>query len=114
MKGFHAVLKDAGITITEAEMEMLDEQPSHTVRGAGARTANEEKQLKLGKKNLTVMAHLTMAFGTEALLNKIASVSTVDLPGGLAFQLVNLLKENFAPKDRMTVVERSRKMNAVT
>ena len=111
---FHAVLKDAGVTITEAEMEMLEEKPSLAVRCAGARTADKEKQFKLGKKKITAMAHLTMAFGTEALLKKIASVSTVESPGGLAFKLFEILKEKCAPKDRMAVVERSRKLNAVT
>ena len=57
------------------------------------------------------MAHLTMAFGSEALLNKIASVKTTDWPGGLAFRLVELIKEKCAPKDRMASVERTRKLN---
>ena len=59
------------------------------------------------------MAHLTMSFGTEALLNKILAVSTADWPGGLAFKLVELLKEKCAPNDRMAVVERTSKMNAI-
>ena len=113
VKGFHIVLKDAGITITENDLELLEVKQSLAVGGTGARTAVEEKQLKLGKKNLMAMAHLTMSFGTEALLNKIAAVSTTDWPGGLAFELVKLLKEKCAPNDRMAVVERTRKMNAI-
>ena len=113
VKGFHGVLSDSGITIEEEDIETLENKPSHGSGTTGARTADEEKQLKLGKKNLTAMAHLTMAFGTEALLNKISVVSSSDWPGGLAFQLVDLIKEKCAPKDRMAVVERTRKMNAV-
>ena len=110
VKGFHMVLSDASITITEADIEGLESKPSS---GTGAITADEKKQLKLAKKNLNAMAHLTMAFGTEALLNKISSASTADWPGGLAFKLVDLLKEKCAPKDRMAVVEQTRKMNLI-
>ena len=99
VKVFHGVLKDAGITITEADIETLEERPLLATGGTGARTSDEEKQLELGKKNLTAMAHLTMSFGTEALLNKISAVSTADWPGGLAFELVKLLKEKCAPND---------------
>ena len=113
VKGFHRVLKDAGITITEDDIETLEAKPSLGSGETGARTAEEEKQLKLARKNLTAMAHLTMSFGTEALLNKISAVSTADWPGGLAFKLVDLLKEKCAPRDRMAVVERTRKMNAI-
>ena len=105
VKGFHAVLKDAGITITEDDIETLEVQPLLATGGTGARTAAEEKQLKLAKKNLNAMVHLTMSFGSEALLNKITSVSDADWPGGMAFKLVNLLKEKCAPRDRMAAVE---------
>ena len=59
------------------------------------------------------MAHLTMAFGTEALLNKIASVSSADWPGGMAYKLIDVLKEKCAQKDRMAVVERTRKIYGI-
>ena len=76
VKGFHAVLVNAGITIDEADIEILEVKPSALAGGTGARTTDEERQLRLAKKNLLAMAHLTMAFGSEALLNKIASVCT--------------------------------------
>ena len=78
MKDFHGVLKDAGITITKADIEVLEAKPLLATGGTGARSADEEKQLRLAEKNLTTMAHLTMLFGTEAFLNKITPVSTVD------------------------------------
>jgi hypothetical protein len=53
--------------------------------------------MKLGKKNMLAMAHLTMAFGTEALLNKIASACTADWPGGLAHVLITQMKNKSAP-----------------
>ena len=73
VKGFNAVLKDAGMTIVEADIETLEARPKHGSGDTGARSTEEEKQMKLGKKNLVAMAHLTMAFGSEALLNKILS-----------------------------------------
>ena len=99
VKGFNSVLKDAGIMITESDVEDLEEKPKYGSGETDARTENEEKQLRLGKKNMLAMAHLTMAFGTEALLNKIASACTTDWPGGLAYVLIEQLKNKSAPQD---------------
>ena len=54
-----------------------------------------------------------MAFGSEGLLNKISSACTADWPGGLAWLMMDILKTRFAPNDRMTVVERTRKLNSL-
>ena len=54
-----------------------------------------------------------MLFRCEALLNKVASVSTREWPGELAFRIVTLLKEKFAPKDQMAGVERTRKLGKI-
>ena len=97
MKVFHNVLVNAAITINEADIETLEAKPLATTGGTGARTTVEEKQLRLGKRNLLTMTHLTMAFGSEALLNKIASVSTTDWPGVLVYRLIDVLKEKCAP-----------------
>ena len=78
VKGFNSVLKDAGITISESDVKVLEERPKHGSGETDARTQEEEKQLRLGKTNMLAMAHLTMAFGTEALLNKINSACTTD------------------------------------
>ena len=67
----------------------------------------------MAKRNLLAMAHLTMPFGSKALLNKISSASTSEWPGGLVFRLVVLLKEKCAPKDRMARVERTRKLGQI-
>ena len=113
VKGFHQVLTDARILINESEIEILEAKEKYGLSGTNIRTMYEEKQLKLAKKKLLAMAHLTMAFGSEALLNKIASASTREWPGGLAFRLVALIKEKCAPKDRMTGVERTRKLGKI-
>ena len=113
VKGFHQVLTDAGIAIDESDIEDLESKEKHGSSGTNVRTRDEEKQLKLAKKKLLAMAHLTMAFGSEALLNKIASASTREWPGGLAFRLVALIKEKCAPKDQMAGVERTRNLEQI-
>ena len=65
------MLKDAGITITKSDVKDLEEKPKYGYTVKGARTQGEEKQMKLCKKNMLAMAHLTMSFGTKALLNKL-------------------------------------------
>ena len=59
------------------------------------------------------MAHLTITFRSEGFLNKILSSCTADWPGRLAFKMTNTLKTRYALKDRMTIVERTRKLNKV-
>ena len=105
VKGFNEVLSDLGITITEGEIEALQLKPKHGSGGNGARKIDEEKQLKLGKKNLVAMAHLTMAFESEALLNNISSACSTDWPGGMAHVLITQIKNKCAPQDRMAVAE---------
>ena len=72
VKGFHQVLTDAGIAIDENEIEIYELKEKYGSSGSNVRTSDEEKQLRLAKKNLLAMAHLTMAFGTEAPANKIS------------------------------------------
>ena len=91
VKGFHQVLTDSGMTIEESEIENLEAKDKVGSGGGNARTNDEEKQLKMATKNLLAMAHLTMAFGSEALLNKIASACTNEWPGGLAYKLVDMI-----------------------
>ena len=85
VKDFHTVLKDAVITITKADVDTLDKKTKHGSSETGARSQNKENNLKLGKNNSLAMAHITMAFGSEGLLNDIASVDTTARLGGMAF-----------------------------
>ena len=57
--------------IHQLDVEDLEGKPKYGSGVTGARTQDEEKQMKLGKKNMLAMAHLTMSFGTKALLNKL-------------------------------------------
>ena len=93
VKGFHPVLRDSGLTISESEMEVLEIKTAPGSGGSNERTTDEEKQYRLGKKKILARAHLTMAFGSKGLLNKIALTCTTDWPGGKAHKLVSLLKE---------------------
>ena len=72
--------------------------------------ATEKKKAAAGKRNVLAMAHITMALGTEALLNKVQSVCDDDWPGGLAYKLIEKLREQYQPKDRVAAVEMKRKM----
>ena len=49
VKGFHIVLKDSGLTISETDMETLELKDKYGTGGSNDRSTNEEKQLKLGK-----------------------------------------------------------------
>ena len=104
VKGFVGVLVDSGITIKEDEVETLELKPKFGSGLSGTRNADEEKQYRLGKRNLLEMAHLTISFTSEGLLNKIASATTDECPGGLTYKLMDALKTRYAPKDRMIVV----------
>eukprot|EP00957_Ditylum_brightwellii_P095847 7302713-Ditylum_brightwellii.AAC.1 len=58
VKQFSAALTvHSDLPTSEEEMSALD-------------ATSRKKQLAAGKKNMVAMAHLTMALGTEALLNK--------------------------------------------
>ena len=113
VKGFHLVLKDAGLTISESEMEVLEMKTAPGSGGSNEQTTDEDKQFRLGKKNLLAMAHLTEVFGSKGFLKKIALACTTDWPGGEAHRLVSLLEEKCAPCNQMAAVEHTRKLNAV-
>ena len=103
VKGFSLALKDgADLPSNEEEIETLD--PSN---------AAAKKQILAGKRNMLAMSHITMALGTESLLNKVSTVCDDDWPGGLAYKLIKLLKEEYQPEDRVATVEMKRKMNKI-
>ena len=49
VKGFQIVLKDSGLTISEDDMDALELKEKYETGGSNDRSANKEKQLKLGK-----------------------------------------------------------------
>ena len=79
------MLVNAGITIFESDMETLELMPKYGSGTSGAQSAKEEKQYRLGNRNLMAMAHLTMAFSSEALINKIPTAKTSEWPGSLGY-----------------------------
>eukprot|EP00957_Ditylum_brightwellii_P124973 9526990-Ditylum_brightwellii.AAC.1 len=58
-----------------------------------------KKKIAADKRNDLAMAHLTVVLGTEALLEKINILCSDNWPGGLAYNLIELLKEEYQPKD---------------
>ena len=59
------------------------------------------------------LAHLTIAFNSDGLLNKIVSAKKADWPSRLAYKLMDVLKTRFSPKDRMSIVKRTPKLNSL-
>ena len=59
------------------------------------------------------MAHITMALETEMLLNKVNAVCNDEWPGGLSYKLMDLLNEEYQPKDRVATVKMKRKINKI-
>eukprot|EP00957_Ditylum_brightwellii_P165377 12591837-Ditylum_brightwellii.AAC.1 len=66
-----------------------------------------------GKRNVLAMAHLTMALGTETLLNMVNTVSDDNWPGGLAYKLIENLEQEYQSTDRVAGVEMKRKMSNI-
>jgi hypothetical protein len=104
VKQFGSVLKEHE-DLPSSEEEIAELDPANT---------EERKKIATGKRNMLAMAHLTMALGTESLLNKVSAVCDEQWPGGLAWKLVDKLKEQYQPKDRVAGVEMKRKLNAVS
>ena len=63
-------MTDAGITIDKSNIEDLESKDKYRSSGTNIRKSDEERQLKLAKKNLLAMGHLTMLFGSKDLLKK--------------------------------------------
>eukprot|EP00957_Ditylum_brightwellii_P041749 3161392-Ditylum_brightwellii.AAC.1 len=102
VKGFSTALKiSSDLPATEEEIGMLDPtQPK------------EKKAIAAGKRNVLAMAHITMALGTETLINMVNTVSNKDWPGGLAYKLIEVLEEEYQPTNRVAGVEMKRKMSS--
>ena len=90
VKAFNMALKaNSDLPDNEEAIETLD-----------ATTSDGKKKIAAGKKNMLAMAHITMALGTETLLNKVNAVCDDDWPGGLAHKLMDLLNEEYQLEDR--------------
>eukprot|EP00957_Ditylum_brightwellii_P040889 3095481-Ditylum_brightwellii.AAC.1 len=59
------------------------------------------------------MAHLMLALGTESFLNKVSTVCNDSWPGGLAYNLIENLKEEYQPEDRVAMIEMKKKTSKV-
>ena len=78
------------------------------VEALDAREADEKNKIVTGKKNKLAMAHITMELGTESLLNKENTVRSDEFPERLANKLIDSLKEEHHPEDRVATVEMKR------
>jgi hypothetical protein len=82
VKGFSSALKkNVDLPDTEEEIGSLDQtQPT------------QKKKITAGKKNVLAMAHITMALGTDTLLNMVNTVCDDNWPGGLAYKPIEDLE----------------------
>ena len=103
VKGFSSALKkNVDLPDTEEEIGSLDQtQPT------------QKKKITAGKKNVLAMAHITMALGTDTLLDMVNTVCDDNWPGGLAYKLIEDLEKEYQPTDRVAGVEMKRKMSNV-
>ena len=98
VKGFNVALRKIDdLPEKEEDAEALD--PSK---------ADDKKKIVTVKKNALAMAHITMALGTESLLNKVNTVSSEEWPGGLSYKLIESLKKEYHPEDRVATVKMKR------
>ena len=73
------------------------------------------KKMKLAKdRNAYAMAYLLSAFKSEADINLAYETMTDDWPGGLAYQVVEKMKDVYQPKDTISEVEVYEKLMSIT
>ena len=65
----------------------------------------EKLQIKARNRNNLAMAYLMTAFQSDADLSLTYEAMDDDWPGGLAYKVVEQLKEIYQPKDSITEVE---------
>ena len=96
-----ALVKSSRLPDKEEDMELLSPK-------------TDKDKLSAGRRNILAMAHLTMALQSEALLYIIGSACSDKWPSGLAYVVVEKLKEEYNPSDRVAGVEMKRKLNNVS
>ena len=66
---------------------------------------SDKKKIKARERNSLAMAYLLTAFKSAADVSLAYETMSNDWPGGLAYEVVNKLKEAYQPKDSVTEVE---------
>ena len=76
---------------------------------------NEDAKKKNVARNSYVleMSHLTIALRIQALLKKVNTVCTDKGPGGLAYEIIELLIEKQQPKNLISMVEMKLNISAI-
>ena len=101
---FHAYAHvKAFSTALKASSDLPDNEEA--IKTLDSSSTEGKKKIAAGKKNMLAMAHITMALGTETLLNKVNAICDDDWPGVLAHKLMYLLNEEYQPEDRVAAVE---------
>ena len=69
------------------------------IKNMDATYEDEKKKIVSGKRNVLAMEHLKMALVKDSLWNKVNIVGTCEWPGGLANDLIELMKKEYQPQD---------------
>ena len=88
---------------TKAYLELLDEN-----------IASQKLRLEWAKANTMLLQYLTLAFNTPELMHKMASTMSKDHPRGTAYEVMELLTEEFQPQDKLSNVEIKTKLAAIS
>ena len=98
-----ALKRYADLPATQAELNVLDPKSN-----------TDKPGIRVGLRNDTAVAQLTMAFQIAGLLDKVNQAKTTEWPDGLATSIVTRLKRNYQPIDKISRVEMRSKMNKVS
>ena len=99
--GFNSALKKSvDFPSSEKEMKRLN-----------AEVATEKKKIAAVKRNALAMTYVMMAMGNDALRSKVKAVANSSWPGGLAYEIIEKLKEEYSPVRKTVSVEKKNPKN---
>lgn len=95
-----------------------DNMPKNTTKAylssLNDQDANDKLKLEWAKANTMLFYYLTLAFNTPELIHKMVTTRSKDFPLGIAYEVMELLTEEFQPQDKLSNVEIKTKLAAVS
>ena len=76
--------------------------------------ADEKLKLEWAAANTKLLQYFTLSFNTAELMHKMSATMSTDYPRGTAYGIMELLKEEFHPQDKLSTVEIKTKLAAVS
>ena len=100
------------------EALVKDNMPTKTTKGylllLDEKKPHEKLNLEWAKANTMLLQYLTLAFNTPELMHKMASTMSKEHPRGTAYEVMELLTEEFQPQDKLSNVEIKTKLAAIS